>query len=186
MIWNQYDVLITRSRRKSVSISADREGRIVVRAPFGFSDREIRKVLDDHREFTEKLIERRRAASQILPLTEEELLSLKKAAAAVIPERAAHYAPLIGVSYEKITIRAQKTRWGSCSGKGNLNFNCLLMLAPPEVLDAVVVHELCHLREMNHSPRFYREIARVFPDYPKHHDWLSKNGASLLERLPKE
>ena len=74
-----------------------------------------------------------------------------------IPGRVKYYADIIGVTYGKITIRNQKTRWGSCSSKGNLNFNCLLMLMPPEVIDYVVVHELCHRKQMNHSKAFWRK-----------------------------
>ena len=96
----------------------------------------------------------------------------------------AYYAPQIGVDYGRITIRCQRTRWGSCSAKGNLNFNCLLMLAPPEVLDSVVVHELCHRREMNHSPRFYALVLRVFPDYHRWDRWLKDNGPALMARIP--
>ena len=95
----------------------------------------------------------------------------------------AHYAPLVGVSYGRITIRCQRTRWGSCSSKGNLNFNCLLMLAPPEVLDCIVVHELCHRKEMNHSQRFYAEVLRVMPDYRERYKWLKENGHMLMAML---
>ena len=94
----------------------------------------------------------------------------------VIPERVRHFAPLIGVDYGRITIRCQRTRWGSCSAKGNLSFNCLLMLLPNEVVDSVVVHELCHRKHMNHSPLFYAEIERVFPEYRKCSKWLKENG----------
>ena len=116
-------------------------------------------------------------------LRPEELAALAQEARRVIPERVAVYAPLVGVSYGRITIRSQRTRWGSCSAKGNLNFNCLLMLSPPEVLDSIVVHELCHRKEMNHSCRFYAEVLRVFPDYWKCHAWLRENGSSLMRRL---
>ena len=75
-----------------------------------------------------------------------------------IPERVKYYAEVIGVDYGRITIRCQKTRWGSCSSKGNLNFNCLLMLMPSEVIDYVVVHELCHIKQMNHSKAFWKEV----------------------------
>ena len=102
----------------------------------------------------------------------------------MIPARVAFFAPQIGVSCGRVTIRAQRTRWGSCGRNGNLNFNCLLMLAPPEVLDSVVVHELCHRREMNHSARFYAEVLRVFPEYRKHRQWLKENGEALMARLP--
>ena len=92
----------------------------------------------------------------------------------------------MGVSYGRITIRCQKTRWGSCSAKGNLNFNCLLMLAPPEVADYVVVHELCHRKHMNHGAAFWSEVARILPDYARHRAWLKENGSRLLARLSSE
>ena len=87
------------------------------------------------------------------------------------------------MTYGRITIRAQHTRWGSCSSKGNLNFNCLLMLAPPEVLESVVVHELCHRIEMNHGPRLYAAVYRVFPEYDKCNRWLKAHGAALQARM---
>ena len=101
----------------------------------------------------------------------------------MIPERVRYYAERIGVRPKKITIRNQKSRWGSCSAGGNLNFNCLLMLAPTEVMDSVVVHELCHMKEMNHSERFYREVYRVYPEYDRCHRWLKEHGAELLARM---
>ena len=116
-------------------------------------------------------------------LGREDIRNLAKEALRVIPERVAYYAPRVGVSYGRITIRNQRTRWGSCSGKKNLNFNCLLMLTPPEVLDSVVVHELCHILEMNHSKRFYENVLRVYPDYYKNHAWLKENGGALLRRM---
>ncbi len=118
------------------------------------------------------------------PFTQEEIKSLKERALRVIPERVRYYAPTIGVDYGRITIRTQKTRWGSCSSKGNLNFNCLLMLAPPEVIDSVIVHELCHRKHMNHSKAFYAEVEKVFPEYKKWHKWLKDNGAAMIKRLP--
>ena len=86
----------------------------------------------------------------------------------------------MGVTYGRIAIREQKTRWGSCSGKGNLNFNWRLIFAPPEVLDYVVVHELAHRKEMNHSKNFYAIVESVMPDYKKWKKWLKENGESLF------
>ena len=110
-----------------------------------------------------------------------EIDELMKQAKKVIPERVAFFAPLVGVRPGRIAIRCQKTRWGSCSAKGNLNFNCLLMLAPPEVMDSVVVHELCHLKQMNHSKKFYDEVLRIMPDYRTRQKWLKEHGAELLK-----
>lgn len=116
-------------------------------------------------------------------LTRQEIEALAREAARVIPERVAYYAPKVGVTYGRITIRNQRSRWGSCSAKGNLNFNCLLMLAPPEVLDSVVVHELCHRLEMNHSKKFYAHVLRVYPDYYRDHKWLKEHGIELMRRM---
>ena len=101
----------------------------------------------------------------------------------IIPERVKYYAPLVGVNYGRITIRNQKTRWGSCSEQGNLNFNCLLVMMPMEVLDSVVVHELCHRKHMNHSKEFYAEVYKVFPQYDKWNKWLKENGSSFICRM---
>ena len=96
-----------------------------------------------------------------------------------IRERVAHFAPLVGRQPGRITIREQKTRWGSCSGKGNLNFNWKLIMAPPQVLDYVVIHELCHLYEFNHSPRFWALVAAQMPDYEIWKKWLKNHRDDL-------
>ena len=118
--------------------------------------------------------------------TEEERKALVKKARPVFLERVANYAPLMKVEPGRITVRTQKTRWGSCTREGNLNFNALLLLAPPEALDSVVVHELCHLKYMNHSKYFYFMVKRFYPEYKQAQDWLKKNGAGLIRMLPKE
>ncbi len=118
--------------------------------------------------------------------TEEERKALVRAARPVFLERVAYYAPRMKAAPGRITVRTQKTRWGSCSREGNLNFNALLLLAPPEVLDLVVVHELCHLKYMNHSKYFYFELKRFYPEYKQPREWLKKNGSGLIRMLPKE
>lgn len=85
----------------------------------------------------------------------------------------------MGVTYGRISIREQKTRWGSCSSKGNLNFNWRLIFAPEEVVDYIVVHELAHRKEMNHSRAFYDVVASVLPDYKVQEKWLKENGEKL-------
>ncbi len=181
---------VIRSKRKTISIEVTNEEEILVRAPRWVSMRDIRYFVDEKEAWIRKAKARVKAAKEKeaaepnVKLTEEELQTLHDEARRIIPDRVAHYAPLIGVTYGRITIRHQKTRWGSCTAKGNLNFNCLLMLAPPEVLDAIVVHELCHRKVMNHSEKFYREIYRVFPEYDHWNTWLRKHGRELLRRNP--
>lgn len=110
--------------------------------------------------------------SQPESLTAQEIEMLAQKALQVLPKKVEYYAAKIGVTYGTITIRNQKTRWGSCSSKGNLNFNCQLMLFPEEIQDYVVVHELCHRKEMNHSPRFWNEVGRIMPDYEERRKYL--------------
>ena len=163
---------------------------MLLRAPLRCSDRELRAFVERNRDWIERKVQeasvRRAELAAIAPLREEELAALQKQGRRIFAERAAFYAPLIGVDYGRISVRRQRSKWGSCSGKGNLNFNCLLLLAPPAVLDYVVVHELCHRREMNHSPRFWAEVERVFPSYREARRWLRDNGSSLMARLPCE
>ena len=164
----EYELI--RSRRKS--LCAEIKGnKLIIRAPLRAANEDISRFLSKNRKWIEthlaKAQAREQAKGSCHQLTTDELRALADKAREVIPARAAHYAPLIGVTYGRITIRNQRTRWGSCSSKGNLNFNCLLVLAPPGVLDSVVVHELCHRKEMNHSEKFYAEVLRVFPDYWK-------------------
>ena len=175
---------IIRSRRKTLSIEVRADG-VVVRAPLRLSEERIAGYLQKHSRWIEEKLRQAQAQPAVEPLTEQELRALAKKAHTVIPERVRYYAPLVGVTVGRVTIRSQRTRWGSCSSKGNLNFNCLLLLAPPEALDSVIVHELCHRKQPNHSPRFYAEVLRVFPDYYKWDAWLKKNGAALLNRLPQ-
>ena len=89
------------------------------------------------------------------------------------------WAPTVGLPYGRVAIREQRTRWGSCSSKRNLNFNSKLVLAPPEALQYVVIHELCHLRDFNHSPRFWQEVKSRMPEYEYWKKWLKEHGKDL-------
>lgn len=99
----------------------------------------------------------------------------------VFRERADHFAPILGVTYGKISVKDQRTLWGSCTPEGNLNFNWRLTLAPPEVLDYLVIHELAHRAQMNHSRRFWEVVEKACPDHKAHRKWLRKNGRALYE-----
>ena len=177
---------IIRSSRKSFSIQI-RGTDLIVRASLRATDEQVQAVVLQHKGWIEAHMTEARQkslnAASIEKLSTEELHALADQAMQVIPQRVEYYAQKIGVTYGRIMSRNQRTRWGSCSSKGNLNFNCLLMLAPPEVLDSVVVHELCHRKEMNHSDRFYAEVLRVFPDYWKWNQWLKDHGSELMARM---
>lgn len=175
---------VIRSNRKSIAIEIRPDATVLVRAPLLMKDAEIQKFVKEKERWIithlEKVEERKRRSENTEKLSAEELCKLADLARKVIPVKVNHYASLMNVQYGRITIRNQKTRWGSCSGKGNLNFNCLLMLAPDEVVDYVVVHELCHLIEMNHSKAFWEQVERVMPDYKRHRKWLKEHGNEIM------
>ena len=181
-----YKVQVIRSRRKTLSVSI-RDGVLVVSAPLKISDQAINDFLNKHRRWIQTHMEKAQASRMEAEsegrLTMEDIRALGDQALKVIPARVKYYAALMGVTYGRITIRNQRTRWGSCSAQGNLNFNCLLMLCPPEVIDSVVVHELAHRREMNHSSRFYELVRKVYPEYDKWNRWLKDNGPVLMKRM---
>ncbi len=97
----------------------------------------------------------------------------------ILPERLAFWSGKIGVSFSRVSIKNQRSRWASCSRKGRLSFNWRLILAPPDVLDYVVIHELCHLLEMNHSKRYWRHVTAWCPGHKTHRRWLRVNGRGL-------
>ena len=177
---------LIRSNRKTIALQIKGDGRIIVRAPLRMADRDIQRFVASKADLIEKhlaIIQQRQQPSEAA-FTMEHLHQLADAAKQDIPRRVASFAALVGVTYGRITIRAQKSRWGSCSGKGNLNFNCLLMLCPEDVRDYVVVHELCHRKELNHSPRFWAEVEKVLPGYRMQRKWLKENGGAIIKRLP--
>ena len=175
------------SSRKTIALELKPDS-LLVRAPKGISRREIDAFVESKRPWIEKHLakmqERQEALEHMEPFSAKEIHELANKALIIIPQKVRKYAPIIGVTYGRITIRNQRSRWGSCSSKGNLNFNCLLMLFPEEVIDYVVVHELCHRKHMNHSAAFYAEVGRVFPEYRKCQKWLKENGGLYINRLP--
>ena len=185
MLSSQISYQIIRSSRKTMSLEIKADGSVVVRAPLRLSEAKIQKFVEEKQEWILKNLEKiqKRAAQKenVQKLSALERQHLQNKACVVIPRRVAYYAEKLGVSYGKITLRQQKTRWGSCAANGNLNFNWLLILAPPEVLDYVVVHELCHRREMNHSQAFWKEVEKILPDYRERQKWLKDNGWRLME-----
>ena len=175
---------ILRSRRKTIAIEITPAGQVLVRCPLRMPQREIRHFVDIKSNWIHTHLSRIRQTPSQPPFSDTELASMKVWAKETIPDQTAFWAARIGVQYNRISIRSQHSRWGSCSSKGNLNFNCLLALVPENVLDYVIVHELCHRKHMNHSPAFWAEVARYLPDYEASRIWLKREGSRLISRLP--
>ena len=182
---------VIRSNRKTIAIEITKDAELIVRAPFRMPENQIQDFLKEKeswiRTHLEKAMEKQREMEEnpVEKLSDERLHQLIGLAKMLLPKRVAMLAKKAGVTYGTIMVRCQKSRWGSCSSKGNLNFNCLLLLAPPDVMDYVIIHELCHRKEMNHSPEFWAEVARLMPDYEIHRAWLKEHGDRLLAMVER-
>ncbi len=168
------DYKIIYSGRKTISLCI-KDGGLVVRAPHGTKKDRIERLIASHTDWinkhTKKQIEKNKKYES---LTDEKISELKRQAKKVLPAKAQYYANIMGLKYGRITITSAKTRFGSCSSKGNLSFSYRLMLYPDEAIDYVVVHELAHLVELNHSPEFYKIVEGVLPDYKESIKLLKK------------
>ena len=178
-------VLLVRSSRKTLAVQIRADGTVIARAPLRMPKDRILCFLSEKASWIRmqqgRMQERENMRQQArIHLDAAQEKELRERAKSVLAQRTAYFARQVGVTYGRITVRDQKTRWGSCSQTGNLNFNFRLILAPSEVLDYVVVHELCHRRQMNHSTQFWQEVAQVLPDYRKRKAWLTENGWRLM------
>ncbi len=166
---------VIRSARRTLALEITPEGEILVRAPSAVSDREIAAFAASHRAWVEShlpvVLARRRP-----PLTKEEEATLRRLAKADLPARTARWAARMGIEYTGVTITSARHRFGSCNSRGGICYSFRLLELPEEVIDYVVVHELAHRLEMNHSPRFYAIVARYLPDY--------RRRRALLRSLP--
>lgn len=174
-------VICERGNRKTLAITITQEGSLLVKAPFKMPDREIERFLGQKRYWIYKQAKRvKETASDRIYRSEEEIKHLKEQARKMLTQKTDYYKALLGVDYQRIRIGNQKTRWGSCSSKGTISYNWHLILMPERIMDYVVVHELCHLLEMNHSKRFWERVEEIFPDYKERRRWLKENGNSYL------
>ena len=154
---------LIRSRRKTMSLEVTRDRRLVVRAPLQATQKAIDAFVAKHEGWIQKHL-----ATMPPPLPEftpEEIAALKRKAAEILPGKVAHWSAIMGLKPTGMKITTARKRYGSCSGKNSLCFSCFLMTYPEAAIDLVVVHELCHIREKNHGPRFYALLEQYLPDY---------------------
>ena len=162
----KFEYTVIRSARKTIAIQVDKACNITVRAPLFVSENEIESFIYSKKSWLEKAVvtQREKGKNQRF-YTEEEIKALRKKAKEVIPEKVAFYGEMMNVTPACVKINSAKTRYGSCSGKNNLNFSLYLMDKDEKFIDYVVIHELAHIKHHNHSKAFYKFIEEFMPDY---------------------
>lgn len=159
----EYDIIYSSRRTLSLCI---KDGKLVVRAPYGATREKIDEALAGHEKWIQDHLQRQNNKRERFErLSESDIEQLKAVAREILPKKVAYFAERMGIKYGRITVTSAKTRFGSCSSEGDLSFSYRLMTYPNEAIDYVVVHELAHIKEMNHSPRFYAVIEEQLPDY---------------------
>ena len=172
-------ISVIRSARKSLGLEGRDANTVLARIPTRVSDRELKAFVENHRswilEKTAVMAEREENRKstpapppELLSKTDRMKIQLK------IGKQVRHYCEAMGVTVGYVTVKNQKTRWGSCSAKGNVNFNYQLAFLPDELLDYVVIHELAHRRHMNHSRAFWAEVEKYCPDYLERREQLKE------------
>lgn len=167
MIKTMINYTVIHSSRRTLALEITRDCRILVRAPYHYSDETIKHfIIKKERWLTKNLKrQRERMAEAPRPTEPEKIEALKSKARHVIPPKVEYYAKQMGVVPTAVKITTARTRYGSCSGRDSLCFSCFLMQYPDEAVDLVVVHELCHIHHKNHGSTFYEELASILPDW---------------------
>jgi len=177
-------VTIIRSKRKTAAIHVKPDGKVEFRAPMSMKEKDILRILQEKQAWIEKTkakLSLRHSAAPAVVVTAEQLPALKELARQRILPMVARHAPLLAVVPTAVKFNFAKKRFGSCSGKNGLNFSAFLAVYPDELVEYVVVHELAHIREHNHGPRFWALVAAVLPDYKERQRRLKAFSLQLPE-----
>ena len=168
-----------RARRMRLVVNCD--GTVVVTTPFGFEESVAEKFIREKSKwlFSKLAFFNQFKGKPIRGSSKKNYLAYKDEAHRRAAERVAHFNNIYNFGFNRISIRNQKTRWGSCSKKGNLNFNYKIALLPERLADYIIVHELCHLAEFNHSKKFWNLVAKTMPDHASLRSELKKSRLSF-------
>lgn len=166
---SKFNYKTIRSARKSLSVEINQELEIIVRAPMRVKNERIEEFISQHESWIEKHLEiqKNRQKNRLPEPNDEEIKTLKADAKRILPRKVALYAAIMGVEPKSVRITSAKKRLGSCSGDNRLNFSYRLLMYDDDVIDYVVIHELAHIREHNHSKRFYEVVKEFCPDYKR-------------------
>lgn len=176
---------IIRSKRRSVSLEIGEDASLIIRAPKLLPEEKILKLAEKKRNWIErqqkKALEKQQKINHLrsLGISSHATRHYKQQALRHIMERAGYFSHLINLSFKKIKITSARKRWGSCGSNGTLSFSWRLILTPPQVIDYVVAHEVAHLAVGNHSKKFWKTVANLYPEYKTHQKWIKENSHLL-------
>lgn len=176
----EFEYKLIRAKRKTVGITVGKDGAVTVRAPKSLSKKEIEKILEKHSEWIRKK-QVQIALRKDEELTGEDELYLRNLAKRIIPVKLRELSEKTGLKPERVRISSAKKRFGSCSSRGSISISYYVMLYPEEAIELVLLHELCHLKYMNHSADFYRLLSSFLPDHKERKKLLSKGRLSMVE-----
>ena len=167
MLFRNIEYVIICSNRKTLALEVKRGGEVIVRAPLRMTEQKIVEFLNLRYNWLIKAVERQKIRKDNYDIPPEKILELKQKAEEVLPRRVEYFSKIMNLYPQTVKINLAKTRFGSCSGKNNINFSAFLMMFPIEAIDYVVVHELAHIKYKNHQKEFYDFVKLYMPDYKK-------------------
>src|SRR3989338_9320393 len=170
-----------RKGNRHIRLSIGPDGKVFVSCPCGVDEQKIKSFVIKSAKWIFEKIEflKQRNASRMIKISRKDFLKEKSNAFKLAKSRADYFSVEHNFSYKEISIRNQKTRWGSCSSKGNLNFNYGIVFLPAKLLNYVILHEMCHLKEMNHSKKFWRLMEEIMPDYLERRKELTRTSLAI-------
>ena len=163
---------LIRSGRRTLAVEISRKGEIIVRAPYMTSIEQIENFIESNRSRIEKAVEREKRRTPSYSANEPEAQGLRQLAEKIIPPKVEYFSNIMGVTPESVRITSAQKRFGSCSSRGHICFSFNLVQYSDDLIDYVVVHELSHLVELNHSRRFWKIVEKYIPDYKERRERL--------------